>query len=1259
MPEIPRTPLLSGTHISSTSVQRRTRTIVAAIGGLAIGVAGVGPATAPASAYPATATGAPPTASAAVPAPVHGGARTVTLITGDKVEVTELADGSRAVEIDTAVEGSVVETATMGGELHVLPRAAMPYLAAGLLDDDLFNVSRLLEYGYDDASVDATPLIVEYTDGPAPFGAPLPGVEVGIPLESVGGAAATADHASAATTWSALTKTSGAAPFGSAVALGGGLQAIHLDGKVQSTLDSSVPWIGASEAWERGLAGEGVTVAVLDTGYDDTHPDLAGRVLPGSKSFVPGEAVSDDVNGHGTHVASTIAGTGAASGGTHRGVADGADLLIGKALDSNGSGQDSWIIDAMEWAGQNADIVSMSLGSSQADDGDSPMSQALNAISEQTGALFVVAAGNNYAPETIGSPGSAARALTVGSVYDPTGALSEFSSQGPLAFSGALKPEIAGPGSDITAARSADSPGEGSYVGMSGTSMATPHVAGAAAILKQRHPELTGEQLRAALMSSAADTGLTSYQAGTGVVDVENAIDARVVASGSGDFGMLSWGEAADPVIRPVEYTNLGPDDVVLQLSATLHGAADGVLSVDVDEVAIPAGETRTVTMTADPAAVPAGSQFSGALVASVDGTPVARTALGIIAEAERYDVTVKATGFNGQPISAFGMMYHPESEYFEPFMVDGELTMRLPAGRYSFMSYLETDLEADSKVTALVGDPDLVLEGDTEVAFDARAAKPVTVDVGEDGLEAAFTKMSYRADGFTGSIFGAPWSDALYAQPLEAPNADEFGFTTRWRLQQPMLALTAGKERLDLLVQAGSTFLDGEIRTSAVDAGTGSAEDFAALGTTVKGKVAVVTRSSEVSPNQQAVNALAAGVQGARLLGSIAAQKVTIKGVGEPTAREVFDIANNTEGSIPADLHFAPTDLARIDTTYRGDAGALVGEFRYDYAPGVQFGEGLAMRTERGLTRTEWVNTGEVEWYQYAMAMAPGWEVRDVRRAYEPGSVSEESWFGAIVRPYAGPGYWASARHGGFAQLNIPSWSDGGSPTHTGAYDLFGGQTNRSQLTEVWVDGQLKASSVWQAPGVSDLPEGESAWRVRNTATHDGASLDSSPSTLTEWTFSSTGSVDDQHSQLLPLLQAYYDVELDDAGTVGAGRKKGSGIPLRLEVGHIAGTVGSAEVTEVTLEARVAGGAWKPITLAAGSTDAPSGPVDPGEDDFVESRAFVSAFETSLKVPDGGAWIDLRLSAEDAAGSTFFQEIERAFQAAPAKKGGKPGGGH
>jgi len=533
-------------------------------------------------------------------------------------------------------------------------------------------------------------------------------------------------------------------------------------------------------------------------------------------------------------------------------------------------------------------------------------------------------------------------------------------------------------------------------------------------------------------------------------------------------------------------------------------------------------------------------------------------------------------------------------------------------------------------------------------------------------------------------------------AQPLEAPEAETFAFSARWRLQQPTLALTADKEQLDLIAQAGSAFFDGKLKAAAVAAGTGSAEEFAAVD--VRGKVAVVTRSNEVSAHDRAVNALAAGaalllvvndepgelsewvgaddyvtevgipvaavsgVQGGRLLESLAKKSVNVTGLGIPTATEVYDIARHDDDMIPEDLDFRPTDLARIDTTYYGDTDTLVGEFRWDYSPGVDYVAGILLRTSQGIERAEWVNTGEVEWYQGAHQIDAKWEIRDMARTYEPGEVLETSYFGPIVRPFVGPGYWAPNRQGGWAEVNVPSWADGGSVRHTGALDVFWGMPDRAQLTEVWVDGELKASSPWQSAVVWELPDGESEWRVRNTATHDGTYLDSSTSTVTEWTFRSTGSADDSTKQILPMLQAYYDVEFDDSGIAGVGRSAGDPIGLRLELGHLGLATGMAEVTDATLEMRLAGGDWQAVELADAdyADDGAAGESD--GDDFVEERAFVEAYTAKLRVPDGGAWIDLRVTGLDAAGNTFSQEIVRAFEAAPAEKsvhGGGHGGGN
>ncbi|WP_197322314.1 S8 family serine peptidase, partial [Saccharomonospora sp. NB11] len=127
-----------------------------------------------------------------------------------------------------------------------------------------------------------------------------------------------------------------------------------------ATLAESVPQIGAPEAWDSGLTGEGVRVAVLDTGIDADHPDLADAVVE-AEDFT-GSGNTDDGQGHGTHVAATILGDGSASDGRYRGVAPDAELVVGKVLDDDGFGQESWILAGMEWAAENASVVNMSLG---------------------------------------------------------------------------------------------------------------------------------------------------------------------------------------------------------------------------------------------------------------------------------------------------------------------------------------------------------------------------------------------------------------------------------------------------------------------------------------------------------------------------------------------------------------------------------------------------------------------------------------------------------------------------------------------------------------------------------------------------------------------------------------------------------------------------------------------------------------------------------------------------------------------------------
>jgi hypothetical protein len=394
-------------------------------------------------------------------------------------------------------------------------------------------------------------------------------------------------------------------------------------------------------------------------------------------------------------------------------------------------------------------------------------------------------------------------------------------------------------------------------------------------------------------------------------------------------------------------------------------------------------------------------------------------------------------------------------------------------------------------------------------------------------------------------------------------------------------------------------------------------------------------------------------GVQGRIVRDAIAGAKgkLTITGEGVANADEIWDIARYDDGSIPEDLHYRPRDLARIDTMYHGERGDRLGEFRWDFAPNQKYGFGLPMLAARGIERTEWVNT-DVDWYQDVTVLDVGWQVRDVLRSYEPGERVDTSYFGPIVRPYVGPGYWAPNRTGDFLQVNLPSWGDGGEPEHTGTFDVFAGYPGFSQNTDLYLNGEYVKSSPFQGVNVFGLPDGDAEVRVVNTAVHDGTSLASSTKTVSEWTFTTSGSVDDYSLRLEPMLQAVYDVEPDAAGTVGAGRKKGAPVALGLEIGHIAGAEDSAAVTGTTLEMRVAGGDWVTVPLEVVSGD--SGPGEPPSWIFPEGRAHVTAYQAALPVADAGGWIDLRVTAEDAAGNTFSQEIERAVEVAPVKRGGR-----
>lgn len=298
---------------------------------------------------------------------------------------------------------------------------------------------------------------------------------------------------------------------------------IYEDLPVHAFLDTSLPRIQVPPLWEVGLTGEGVRIAIVDTGIDASHPDFEGRIA--ATTDFTGEGPGDE-HGHGTHCAGVAAGSGAASNGKYRGVAPQASLFAAKVLRANGEGMMSDVMAGVEWAvDQGVQVIGLSLGGPGPSDGSDALSEMCDAA-VQAGVVVCVAAGNDGpASYTVGPPGAARQVITVGA-SDDADRVGLFSSRGPTA-DGRVKPDIVLPGVDIISARAAGT-SMGTvvneyYTSATGTSMAAPHAVGICALLLQGEPALTPQQIKDRLMSTAVNLALDPYTQGSGRADAYSA----------------------------------------------------------------------------------------------------------------------------------------------------------------------------------------------------------------------------------------------------------------------------------------------------------------------------------------------------------------------------------------------------------------------------------------------------------------------------------------------------------------------------------------------------------------------------------------------------------------------------------------------------------------------------------------------------------------------------------------------------------------
>jgi hypothetical protein len=308
---------------------------------------------------------------------------------------------------------------------------------------------------------------------------------------------------------------------------------------------------------------------------------------------------------------------------------------------------------------------------------------------------------------------------------------------------------------DIVAAKAKNGiigdPASDGYVSMSGTSMATPHVSGAAAVLAGEHPDWKADQLKAALMGSAKPTtGVSLFEQGAGRVDVARATESTVFASvGSFSLGTVQWPHSDDqPIAKPITYTNTGTAQVTLDLALDVTGPStvpQGMFTVSPAQLTVPAGGRATATITTNTTLDGADGVYSGTLTATGTGQSV-HTSFTVTREAESYNVTIKAIDLNGAPTDQYSYAFtdvdNPRS--YGTYDESGTVVTRVPKGEFLLDAHVGTEVGQQYKHAEFV-EPLVTITGDTSFVFDAREAEPVAFTVDKPNARTGYALYQFR----------------------------------------------------------------------------------------------------------------------------------------------------------------------------------------------------------------------------------------------------------------------------------------------------------------------------------------------------------------------------------------------------------------------------------------------------------------------------------------------------------------------------------
>ena len=318
---------------------------------------------------------------------------------------------------------------------------------------------------------------------------------------------------------------------------------ITADASVKAQMDIASQEVKAHILNRTGYTGKGVGIAIIDTGIYP-HMDFLRPTnrIKAFKDFVDNKDLPYDDNGHGTFVAGVAAGSGYRSRGKYQGIAPEADIIALRALNKNGSGSTSDILAAIQWIADNQEklnikVLSMSLGTqAKRLSSNDAMIRGVEALWDR-GVTVVVAAGNSGPqPSTITSPGVSSKVITVGAADDKRtpdisdDTIAEFSSRGPVGMR--IKPDVVAPGVKVVSVNTDKEYKSGQrnilspvpYTTMSGTSVATPIVSGSVALLLEKNPSWTPNQIKKVLMDNAIPIVKDANAEGRGIIDLEKII---------------------------------------------------------------------------------------------------------------------------------------------------------------------------------------------------------------------------------------------------------------------------------------------------------------------------------------------------------------------------------------------------------------------------------------------------------------------------------------------------------------------------------------------------------------------------------------------------------------------------------------------------------------------------------------------------------------------------------------------------------------